>query len=97
MNKNEFIKWIIVYLLKLIFVIVVIGSIFGLVLSYTKCTRTTTFPVEEIQYIDSIRVENSKLIIEVDSLDSIRNVKVIEVKSLDNDSTLRLFYELIGK
>lgn len=105
MDENKFdkgfafylFKWIVVYLLKLIFVIVVVGSIFGLILSYTKCTRATTSPVKEIQHIDSLQVENSKLVIEVDSLDSIKNVKVIEVKSLDNDSTLRLFYELIGK
>lgn len=97
MEKNEFIKLLVVYLLKLVFVIIVVGSIFGLILSYTECTRTTTSPVEEIQHIDSLRVENNKLVIEVDSLDSIKNVKVIEIKSLDNDSTLKLFYELIGK
>ena len=42
----------------------------------------TTSPVEGNR-IDSITKENDKLI--------------IEVKSLDNDSTLRLFYQLIGK
>lgn len=56
----------------------------------------TTFPVEENR-IDSITKENGKLIIEVEHLDSIKDAKVIEVKSLDNDSTLRLFYQLIGK
>ena len=56
----------------------------------------TTFPVEENR-IDSITKENDKLIIEVENLDSIKDAKVIEVKSLDNDSTLRLFYQLIGK
>jgi hypothetical protein len=64
-----------------------------------KCGRkvsTTTSPVESIQ-IDSIAKENDKLIIEVEHLDSIKDAKVIEVKSLDNDSTLKLFYKLIGK
>lgn len=64
-----------------------------------KCSRdasTTTSPVEDIQ-LDSISKENDKLIIEVEHLDSIKDAKVIEVKSLDNDSTLRLFYKLIGK
>ena len=56
----------------------------------------TTSPVEENR-IDSITKENDKLIIEVENLDSIKDAKVIEVKSLDNDSTLRLFYQLIGK
>lgn len=56
----------------------------------------TTSPVEDTR-IDSITKENDKLIIEVENLDSIKDAKVIEVKSLDNDSTLRLFYQLIGK
>lgn len=56
----------------------------------------TTSPVESIK-IDSITKDNNKLIIEVKHLDSIKNAKSIEIKSLDNDSTLRLFYQLIGK
>ena len=56
----------------------------------------TTSPVEDNR-IDSITKENNKLIIEIENLDSIKDAKVIEVKSLDNDSTLRLFYQLIGK
>lgn len=52
-------------------------------------------PVEETLKIDSISKENSKLIIEVNNLDSVKNAKVIEIKSLDNDSTLKLFYQLI--
>ena len=59
-------------------------------------TNTITSPVESSR-IDSITKENNKLIIEVEHLDSIKDAKVIEVKSLDNDSTLRLFYQLIGK
>ncbi len=56
----------------------------------------TTSPVESIK-IDSITKDNNKLIIEVKHLDSIKNAKSIEIKSLDNDSTLKLFYQLIGK
>lgn len=52
-------------------------------------------PVEETLKIDSISKENSKLIIEVNNLDSVKDAKVIEIKSLDNDSTLKLFYQLI--
>ena len=47
--------------------------------------------------MDSIVKDNDKLIIEVEHLDSIKNAKSIKIKSLDNDSTLRLFYQLIGK
>ena len=56
----------------------------------------TTSPVGSSD-IDSIVKDNDKLIIEVKHLDSIKNAKSIEIKSLDNDSTLRLFYQLIGK
>ena len=63
--------------------------------SFKKDEEIST-PVERHE-IDSITKENDKLIIKVESLDSIKNAKIIEVKSLDNNSTLRLFYELIRK
>ena len=42
-----------------------------------------------------IQKHNDSLRIKVDNLDSIKNAKVIEVKALDNDSTIKLFYKLI--
>lgn len=65
-----------------------------LIILYVNKTHQTTSPVEEYQ-IDSITLTNKKLILEVNNLDSIKNVETIEVKSLDNDSTLKLFYQLI--
>ena len=44
--------------------------------------------IELQKYNDSLRIK-------VDNLDSIKNAKVIEVKALDNDSTIKLFYQLI--
>lgn len=76
--------------------IAIISLISGILNMCSKKNSTTTSPVESIQ-IDSITKENNKLIIEVEHLDSIKDAKIIEVKSLDNDSTLRLFYQLIGK
>ena len=52
-----------------------------------------TYTVVE-QNVD-IQKHNDSLRIEVDNLDSIKNAKVIEVKTLDNDSTVKLFYQLI--
>lgn len=46
------------------------------------------------QHIE-LQKRNDSLKIEVDNLDSIKNAKVIEVKTLDNDSTVKLFYQLI--
>lgn len=42
-----------------------------------------------------LQKHNDSLKIKVDNLDSIKNAKVIEVKALDNDSTVKLFYQLI--
>lgn len=42
-----------------------------------------------------LQKHNDSLKIKVDNLDSIKNAKVIEVKALDNDSTVKLFYKLI--
>ena len=52
---------------------------------------------EDATVTDSIIKVNDSIKIKVEHLDSIKNAKVIEVKTLDNDSTLRLFYQLIGK
>ena len=78
-------------------IIVILVIILAIILNYLlfKSIQTTS-PVGSSD-IDSIVKDNDKLIIEVKHLDSIKNAKSIEIKSLDNDSTLRLFYQLIGK
>ena len=84
------------WFIKLFLVIGILTTIYYFVYTYYKNKDNITSPVESSR-IDSIIKENDKLIIEVETLDSIKDAKVIEVKSLDNDSTLRLFYQLIGK
>ena len=42
-----------------------------------------------------IQKHNDSLKMEVGNVESIKNAKVIEVKTLDNDSTVKLFYQLI--
>ena len=59
------------------------------------CHRNNRTPVEENTHIDSLITINDSIKIEVEHLDSIKNAKVIEVKSLNNDSTIKLFYELV--
>ena len=78
-------------------IIVILVIILAIILNYLlfKSIQATS-PVGSSK-IDSIVKDNDKLIIEVKHLDSIKNAKSIEIKSLDNDSTLRLFYQLIGK
>lgn len=71
-----------------VFTFVVIGSII-VETYYHRKTNNIIEPNVEIQkHNDSLRIE-------VDNLDSIKNAKVIEVKTLDNDSTVKLFYKLI--
>ena len=79
------------------YIIVILVIILATIINYLlfECIQTTS-PVGSSK-IDSIVKDNDKLIIEVKHLDSIKNAKSIEIKSLDNDSTLRLFYQLIGK
>lgn len=90
--KNRLANWFATMFL----VIGILTTIGGLIYTCCKDKNNTTPPVE-VNRIDSITKQNDKLIIEVKHLDSIKDAKVIEIKSLDNDSTLRLFYQLIGK
>lgn len=83
--------------LDIILITLIIFSI-GYVIGYFvhKANSTINSPVEIIS-IDSLNNTNKDIYNKIKQLDSIKNEKVIEVKSLDNDSTLRLFYQLIGK
>ena len=45
--------------------------------------------------IDSIKTINKEYKNKLNKLDSIKDAEIIEVKKLDNDSTVKLFYRLI--
>ena len=72
----------------LVFTFVVIASIIIGTYYYRKNNNIIETDVELKKHNDSLKIE-------VDNLDSIKNAKVIEVKTLDNDSTIKLFYQLI--
>ena len=55
------------------------------------CTKNNNIIEQDIE----LQKHNDSLKIEVNNLDSIKNAKVIEVKTLDNNSTIKLFYKLI--
>lgn len=78
-----------------IVICIIIPFIVGYFLGHNSCQ--TTHPVEEIVKADSLVKVNDSIKIKVNNLDSIKNAKVIEVQTLDNDSTAKLFYELINK
>lgn len=78
--SNEAVKGCVILL---VFTFVLIGTY------YHRKSNNIIKPDVEIQkHNDSLRIE-------VGNLDSIKNAKVIEVKALDNDSTVKLFYQLI--
>ena len=52
---------------------------------------------ENVTIADSIIKNKKKKKIKIEHLDSIKNAKVIEVQTLDNDSTLKLFYKLVSE
>lgn len=96
MTVKEVWKYVGDWFAKLFAVIFILAIIGGAIKVCSDEHKKTSTPVEKGR-IDSITKENDKLILEVETLDSIKDVKTIEVKSLSNDSTLRLFYKLIGK
>lgn len=82
-------------IINITIIFLVIGFLLGAVFGYfTNVHNNVSTPVKESK-IDSLIVEREVIKIKVDELDSIKNAKVIEVSSLDNDSTLKLFYELV--
>lgn len=69
----------------------VFGIVIIAIMSLIDNKKTYTVVEQNVE----IQKHNDSLRIEVNNLDSIKNAKVIEVKTLDNDSTIKLFYKLI--
>ena len=69
----------------------IVGFVVGHFVVPNKCT-----PVDN-KTIDSLTQVNDSIKIKIEKLDSIKNAKVIEVSTLDNDSTLKLFYKLVSE
>lgn len=87
--SNETSKGCVILIIVLIVLIVLYASIaIGDYYHHKKNNNTIETDVELQKHNDSLRIK-------VDNLDSIKNAKVIEVKTLDNDSTIKLFYQLI--
>ena len=76
----------------LIIIAVVIVYIYG-----KKIINNEEDIKENVTVTDSIIKVNDSIKIKVEHLDSIKNAKVIEVKALDNDSTIKLFYKLVSE
>ena len=69
-----------------------------IIYSYSKKIINNEEDIKEnVTVTDSIIKVNDSIKIKVEHLDSIKNAKVIEVQTLDNDSTLKLFYKLVSE
>ena len=75
----------------IIFVILVVA----LCVSITFCDYHYKKNNNIIETDVELQKHNDSLKFKVNNLDSIKNAKVIEVQTLDNDSTVKLFYQLI--
>lgn len=71
----------------------IIGFAFGVIIT-AKCDEGEYSEIDTERIDSLIRVKDS-IKIKIDKLDSIKNAKIIEVSTLDNDSTVKLFYELV--
>ena len=86
---NKFIS----FLIKAIPILLIfgVGTIVIMYIVNSYHTKNNNIIEQDVE----LQKHNDSLKIEVNNLDSIKNAKVIEVKTLDNDSTIKLFYKLI--
>ena len=80
----------------LIVICIIIGFVVGIMTIY-KYECDTKTPIDKNVSIDSLTTINDSIKIKIEHLDSIKNAKIIEVQTLDNDSTLKLFYKLVSE
>lgn len=96
MNSDNITKYVLDWLIRFLLVIIVIVTIVG-VLFHKKYISKPSSPVKKECTIDSLTKDNKTIIIEINKLDSIKNEQVVKIKAYNNDSTLMLFYQLLGK
>lgn len=87
MNLDDFTKIIFSF---------IAGLLVGVLLTAIT-TKKISSPVEKNDKIDSLTTVNDSIKLKVEHLDSVKNAKVIEVSTLDNDSSLKLFYKLVSE
>ena len=75
----------------IIFVVLIVALCISIVFCNYRHKKNNNIIETDVE----LQKHNDSLRIEVDNLDSIKNAKVIEVQTLDNDSTVKLFYQLI--
>ena len=92
MNNNT--NWLDKF--SLIVMCVIIGFVAG-VITHHKYECNTSTHVEKNVSIDSLTAVNDSIKLKVEQLERKKNAKVIEVSTLNNDSSLKLFFELVSE
>lgn len=81
------------WLIALVFILICIGLIVAI--ENTKYNRYDTPPVKGNVNVDSILNTNDSINYVIKQKDSIKYEEVFKVRNLDNDSTIKLFKELV--
>lgn len=76
------------------FTIVILGIIYNYNKTDNKPNNNLIEEQAQVQIDNSIKA-NDSIKLEVKQLNDIKNAKIIEVSTLDNDSTIKLFYKLV--
>lgn len=88
MDKDD--KIVLIICIVFCIIVVVIGTYYD---SYSN-KKEEQKDIIPIQYIEK---QKDSIKLKITTIDSLQHEKVIEVQGLNNDSTLELFYKLIGK
>lgn len=72
-----------------------VGIMIGLFINVNKCD--TSSPVEEMNEVKKLTNSADSIKQVIIILDSVKRDEIQKVQTLDNDSTLKLFYELLRR
>lgn len=72
-----------------------IGVMIGIVIDVQK--YNTTSPVEEMDTVKKLTNSTDSIKLIIINLDSAKRDEIQKVQTLDNDSTIKLFYELLRR
>lgn len=89
-ETNKMILHIIVWLCALF-----VGVMIGIVIDVQK--YNTTSPVEEMDTVKKLTNSADSIKLIIINLDSAKRDEIQKVQTLDNDSSLKLFYELLRR
>lgn len=81
----------------IIYAVVIVGSIVAsYFISFILLKKyEIKSPIEEIHYVDSLQSRNDTIKAQIEIIKQNRENEIIKVISLDNDSTIKLFKQLV--